>query len=127
MEKLPLNWIDDYFSDYELHKLAFKNIVYEAESKHQKIIVVDTYSFGKCLILDNEFQSAESDEYVYHESLVQPSLIMHPEAQSVLIIGGGEGATLRETLRHKSVKKAVMVDINDEVISCAKKRPPLIS
>lgn len=124
MEKLPLNWIDDYFSDYELHKLAFKNIVYQAESKHQKIIVVDTYSFGKCLILDNEFQSAESDEYVYHESLVQPSLIMHPEAQSVLIIGGGEGATLRETLRHKSVKKAVMVDINDEVISCAKKSLP---
>ncbi|MBM4054260.1 MAG: polyamine aminopropyltransferase [Planctomycetes bacterium] len=124
MEKPPLNWIDDYFSEYELHKLAFKNILYQAESKHQKIIIVDTHSFGRCLILDNEFQSSEADEYIYHESLVQPSLIMHSEAQNVLIIGGGEGATLRETLRHQSVKKAVMVDISDEVISCAKKHLP---
>ena len=124
MGKDPVNWIDDYFNNYELHKHAFKSIVHQVQSKIQKIIIVDTYSYGKCLILDNEFQSAETDEFIYHEALVQPSLILHPCAEHVLILGGGEGATLREVLRHKTVKKAVMVDIDKEMITCSKEHLP---
>lgn len=124
MEKLPISWIDDYFNGYELHKHAFKNVLYQVQSKIQNIIVVDTYNYGRCLILDNEFQSAEMDEFIYHEALVHPSLVLHPGAESVLIVGGGEGATLREVLRHKTVKKAVMVDIDKEMIDCSKKILP---
>ena len=124
MGKESINWIDDYFNNYELHKHAFKNIVCQAQSKIQKIIIVDTYSYGKCLILDNEFQSAEADEFIYHEALVHPSLILHPCAEQVLILGGGEGATLREVLRYKTVKNAVMVDIDKEMITCAKEHLP---
>ena len=124
MGKESINWIDDYFNNYELHKHAFKNIVCQVQSKIQKIIIVDTYSYGKCLILDNEFQSAEADEFIYHEALVHPSLILHPCAEHVLVLGGGEGATLREVLRHKKVKNAVMVDIDKEMINCAKEHLP---
>ncbi len=124
MEKSPVNWIDDYFNDYEVHKHAFRNIVCQVQSKIQKIIVVDTYNYGRCLILDNEFQSAEKDEFIYHEALVHPSLILHPGVESVLILGGGEGATLREVLRYPQVKKVVMVDIDREMIECSKKYLP---
>jgi spermidine synthase len=124
MNKTPVNWIDDYFNSHEIHKHAFKNIVHQVQSDFQKIIIIDTFNYGKCLILDNEFQSAEADEYIYHEALVQPSLILHPCAEYVLILGGGEGATLRETLRHKTIKKAVMVDIDKEMIKCAREHLP---
>lgn len=124
MEKNQTHWIDDYFNNYELHKHAFKDVVCQVQSEIQKIIIVNTYNYGRCLILDNEFQSAEMDEFIYHEALVHPSLILHPGAESVLILGGGEGATLREVLRHKTVKKVVMVDIDKEMIACSKKFLP---
>ncbi|HHT9111122.1 MAG TPA: polyamine aminopropyltransferase [Candidatus Brocadiaceae bacterium] len=123
-EKPPTHWLDDYFNSYEIHKHAFKNVIHQIESDIQKITIVDTYNYGRCLILDNEFQSAEIDEFIYHESLVHPALILHPCPERVLIIGGGEGATLREVLRYKTVKKAVMVDIDKEMIACAKKFLP---
>ena len=94
MEKAPANWIDDYFNNYELHKHAFRDVVCQVQTKIQKIIIIDTYNYGRCLILDNEFQSAEADEFIYHEALIHPSFILHPGIEHVLIIGGGEGATL---------------------------------
>ncbi len=124
MEKAQINWIDDYFNQYELHKHAFKSVVCQVQSKTQKIIIVDTYNYGRCLILDNEFQSSEADEFIYHEALVHPSLILHQGVEDVLIVGGGEGATLREVLRCKTVKKTVMVDLDQEMINCAKKFLP---
>ncbi|NUO07350.1 MAG: polyamine aminopropyltransferase [Candidatus Brocadia sp.] len=124
MEIPPLNWIEDYFNNYELHKHAFRNIICQVQSEIQKIIIVDTFNYGRCLILDNEFQSAEMDEFIYHEALVHPSLILHPGAESVLILGGGEGATLREALRYQTIKKVVMVDIDKEMIDCSKKYLP---
>lgn len=124
MKNAPVHWIDDYFNNYELHKHAFKNVICQVQSKIQKIIIVDTFNYGRCLILDKEFQSAEADEFIYHEALVHPALILHPDAESVLILGGGEGATLREVLRYQTVQKAVMVDIDKEMIDCSKKFLP---
>jgi spermidine synthase len=66
-------------------------------------------------------QSAQLDEFVYHESLVHPALLSHPGAKDVLILGGGEGATTREVLRHRSVRRCVMVDIDGEVVEFCKK------
>src|SRR4030066_330149 len=76
------------------------------------------------LILDGKIQCSESDEFIYHEALVHPAMIAHPKPETVFIAGGGEGATLREVLRHKTVKKAVMVDIDDEVTALCKKYLP---
>lgn len=121
---VPSRWICDYFSPYEVHKHAIKGTLYHGHSEFQEIVVAESYCFGKCLILDNEFQSFEVDEYIYHEALVQPALTLHPEPIKIAIIGGGEGAALREVLRHKTVKKAVMIDIDDKVIECSKKYLP---
>ena len=86
--------------------------------------MIETCAFGKCLILDGKIQSCESDEFIYHEALVQPVMILHPNPRTVFIAGGGEGATLREVLSHKTVQKVVMVDIDREVIELCKKYLP---
>eukprot|EP01104_Vermistella_antarctica_P009442 TRINITY_DN2430_c0_g1_i1.p2 TRINITY_DN2430_c0_g1~~TRINITY_DN2430_c0_g1_i1.p2 ORF type:complete len:264 (+),score=59.28 TRINITY_DN2430_c0_g1_i1:181-972(+) len=65
-------------------------------------------------------QSAEADERLYHESLVQPSMLLHPNPKTVFVGGGGEGATIREILRHKSVEKCVMADIDGETVQVCK-------
>ncbi len=120
----PSRWIYDYFSPYEVHQHAIKGTLYHGYSEFQEIVIAESECFGKCLILDNEFQSAERDEFVYHESLVQPALILHPNPKKVAIIGGGEGAAIREVLRNKTVTKAVMVDLDEKVVECSKKYLP---
>ena len=68
------------------------------------------------LLLDGKSQSAEADEFVYHELLVHLALLLHPNPKTVFIAGGGEGATAREALKHRSVEKVVMVDIDQVIV-----------
>ena len=99
-------------------------ILSSVRTKFQKMDIVRSGAFGTCLILDDKMQSTSSDEFIYHETLVHPAMLSHPNPENVFIIGGGEGATLREVLRHRTVKKAVMVDIDDQVIELCKKHLP---
>jgi len=89
-------------------------------SKYQTIIIADTEDYGRALILDDYIQSSYNDEHYYHESLVHPAMVTHPAPRDVLILGGGEGATLREVLKHKTVQRAVMVDIDGDVLEVAR-------
>ncbi|MEK7699327.1 MAG: hypothetical protein AAB332_02880, partial [Planctomycetota bacterium] len=75
MKTTPVNWIEDCFNQYEMHKHAVKNVICRVQSPVQEITIIDTYNYGRCLILDNEFQSAEADEFIYHEALVHPALV----------------------------------------------------
>ena len=92
-------------------------VLHTRRTKFQKLEVADTVSYGRALFLDDKIQSAELDEFVYHEALVHPALVLHPQPRSVLVVGGGEGATLREVLRHRTVERAVMVDIDQEAVA----------
>ncbi|MHC1563919.1 MAG: polyamine aminopropyltransferase [Candidatus Hecatellaceae archaeon] len=98
-----------------------KRILFMGETRYQRVEVVETYDYGKCLIIDGKIQSSTSDEWVYHEALVHPSMVSHPSPLRVLMVGGGEGATLREVLKHSPVREAVMVDLDREVIEIVKK------
>lgn len=91
-----------------------------ARTQWQDIAVIDTKAFGRMLVIDGETQSAERDEFIYHEALVQPALLGLPQPRDVLIVGGGEGATLREVLRRGDVRRVVMVDIDDRLIRFAR-------
>jgi spermidine synthase len=101
-----------------LDKYAYRmsKVVYTGKTAFQRVVIGDTFSYGRALMLDGAIQSAEKDEAIYHEMLVQPAMLLHPEPEDVLIIGGGEGATLREVLVHHSVKSVTMVDIDREVV-----------
>jgi len=99
-------------------------ILHEEKSKFQNVGVIRTTDFGTTLVLDRRTQSTEKDEFIYHESLVHPAMVTHECPKSVFIGGGGEGATAREVLRHKSVERLVMVDIDDAVVQICKKHLP---
>ncbi len=98
-----------------------KKVFVTEKTPYQEIMFAEIEEFGRALIIDNLIQSTERDEYIYHESLVHPAMLIHPDPRKVLIIGGGEGATLREVLKYKSVEEAVMVDIDEKVVEFSKK------
>ncbi len=90
-----------------------------ATSPYQELLIIDTPEYGKVLLLDGLVMLTERDEFVYHEMLAHPSLYTHPDPQKVLIIGGGDGGTLRETVKHPTVKKVVLVEIDKMVIEAS--------
>lgn len=113
----PCLWYEEEIDETLRWCFGLKRILRTGSSKYQDIALLDTDPFGKVLIIDNKLQSAEVDEWVYHESLVHPALLYHSGPSKVFIMGGGEGATAREVLRHKSVRNVVMCDIDEDVVS----------
>lgn len=121
MQKKFENVVIDWYHPYGIGiALKVKRKIVEKKTKYQKIEVYETVNFGKVLFIDGLIQSVEKGEESYHEVLVHPSLFAHPDPQNILIIGGGEGATLREALKHP-VKKVDMVDIDGDMVEIAKK------
>ncbi len=114
-------WFKEIFAEGVIYSYKVEKVYYSGSSKFQKIDLVELKVFGKTLFLDEKIQSAEIDEYIYHESLVHPAMMTHNEPKKVLILGGGEGATLREVLKHKTVEKVTMVDIDGELVEFCKK------
>ncbi len=124
MDTDPDKWFYDRVSRNLIQLHSIEGVLYTGQTKFQSAEVIRSGAFGKCLVLDGKIQSSEVDEFIYHEALVQPSMITHPCPETVFIAGGGEGATLREVLSHNTVKRAVMVDIDEEVIAICKKYLP---
>ncbi|MDK3155270.1 fused MFS/spermidine synthase [Kamptonema cortianum] len=96
----------------------------EGKTKYQQYQIVDMPTFGKTLFLDYKIQSSLLDEYVYHESMVQPAMTLHPNPKKVLVCGGGEGSTLWHALQHNTVESATMVDLDEELIDMVKIHMP---
>lgn len=104
-----------------------KQTLYKEKTDFQELVIIDTEDFGKIMLLDGLVMLSEKDEFVYHEMLVHPSLYTHPNPKRVLIIGGGDGGTLREVVRHPSVEKAVLVEIDGAVIEASKRFFPQVA
>lgn len=117
-------WYTEVGTPHELHQFAVSSVLFSGRTQFQEIAILDTREYGKMVVIDDRTQSAEEDEYIYHESLVHPGMIAHPAPRKVLVIGGGEGATLREALRHPTVDRVVMVDIDREVVEQCQKLLP---
>jgi spermidine synthase len=100
----------------DLHSYRVTQVLHASRTAFQQVVIADSVNFGRILMLDGAIQSSADDEDLYHEMLVQPAMLLHPDPRDVLIIGGGEGATLREVLAHGSVRRAVMIDIDQEAV-----------
>ena len=124
MEKSFRTWFQEYLTPNLAQYIAVRERVFSGKTRFQEVEVLDTIDFGRCLILDGKTQSSEADEFVYHEALVHPAMVAHPNPESVFIAGGGEGATLREVMAHNSVKSAVMVDLDGEVVEICRRFLP---
>jgi spermidine synthase len=118
------NWYVEEFAPSEQHHHAIDELYYAGRSEFQQIAVLSSPVFGKMLVLDGDTQSAQADERIYHETLVHPALAGAADRGEVLILGGGEGATLREVLRCADVARCTMVDIDGLVVELAKKYLP---
>jgi spermidine synthase len=117
-------WYVEQFSETELHHHAVEETYFAGRSAFQSVAVIRTAAFGKMLVLDGDTQSSQADEKIYHECLVHPALAALDKRSDVLILGGGEGATLREALRREDVRRATMVDIDGDVVTLSKKYLP---
>ncbi len=104
-------------------ELAIDEVMFEGRTSFQHILLTRT-SFGRTLCMDHNTQSSDADEGLYHAALVHPPLFSHPNPKRVLIGGGGEGATLRDVLRHPQVEKCTMVDIDEEAVQIFKEHLP---
>jgi spermidine synthase len=104
-----------------------KKTLFTGTSDFQDIAVVDSCEFGRMLVLDGVFQTSIFDEYVYHEMIAHVPLLTHPAPKKVLVIGGGDGGTVREVVRHREVEKVEMVEIDGVVVEVSKKYLPEIS
>jgi spermidine synthase len=117
-------WYVEEFFPTEQHHHAVDRVYYAGRTPYQSVGVIETPLFGKMLILDGDTQSSQHDEKIYHESLVHPAMAGASDRSQVLILGGGEGATLREVLRHPSVRRCTMVDIDGQVVDLSKQFLP---
>jgi len=101
-------------------------IIY-AESGIQNLFIMENKFWGKMLFINNNLQFTERDELIYHEMIVHVPLFSHRLPENILIIGGGDGGTVREVVKHKCVKNVDMVEIDEEVVKAAKEYLPALS
>lgn len=119
LDRGPRDFLDRYGPD-DYHVFSMGPALFAARTAFQQVEIREHPTLGRCLLLDDALQTAALDEHVYHEALVHPAMVLHPNPRRVLVLGGGEGATLREVLRHRTVRKAVMVDIDGELVDACR-------
>ncbi len=117
-------WMNEYITPWDIYAHGITNVLAYKKTAFQEMYIVETGAYGKALVLDGKWQSCTGDEFLYHEPLVQPAMLAHGSPKNVLILGGGEGATAREVLRWKSVQRAVMIDIDGEVVDACREHMP---
>lgn len=120
-----------WFSELQVPGLAIscetKEILYTEKTPYQKLAIIDTTTFGRMLTLDDVIQTSILDEFVYHEMITLVALNTHANPRHVLVIGGGDGGSIREIVKHPAVEKATLVEIDATVVEASKKYLPQLS
>ena len=117
-------WIDEYHQKtlrvgYKVNKKLF-----DEKSHYQRVEVVETAAHGKMLFIDRKAMISERDEFVYHEMITHVPMFVHPSVKRVLVIGGGDGGTLGQVLRHSTVEYCHLVELDKVVLEACKKHFP---
>jgi len=120
-------WFTDKDENQALSLRYTGEILHDTQSHYQRVRILESYKYGKILTLDNMVMTTEQDEYHYHEMISHIAMLTHHNPKNILVIGGGDGGTVREILRHKNVEKVTMVEIDNEVIQACKKHLPNIA
>ena len=121
------SWINETLYPDWGQRFLVKRELARVQSEFQDIVIFESFSHGRVMVLDGAIQITEADEFVYQEMLTHVPLLAHGEAETVLIIGAGDGGVLRRVLQHRGVKRAVMVEIDGEVIRLSKEFLPSIA
>lgn len=113
-------WVTEQQNENVNFTCRVKRTIYSEKTEFQQVEVLETEYFGKMMILDGVIQTTTFDEFIYHEMIVHVPMLAHPAPKKVLVIGGGDGGSVREIIRHKSVEKVDWVDIDGRVIEICK-------
>ncbi len=103
---------------------SVENVLYREKTEHQDLVIFENPVLGRVMALDGVVQTTERDEFIYHEMMTHVPLLAHGQAKKVLIIGGGDGAMLREVSRHKNIKQITMVEIDAGVVEFCRQYLP---
>jgi spermidine synthase len=117
-------WYQERHNDEVSFGLHVKKVLHSVQSQYQRVDVFESTGFGRVLTLDGLMMCSERDEFVYHEMIAHVPLLSHKNPKKVLVIGGGDGGTLREVLRHDCVEEAVLCEIDGDVVDAARKFLP---
>ena len=119
-----MDWIEEKQGDFYTQRYKVERCLFSEQSPFQKVEVVESYKYGRMLFNDSLAMISEWDEHVYHEMMAHVPLFVHPRPERVLIIGGGDGGTAREVVRHPSVVECTVVEIDEVVVRASKEYLP---
>lgn len=126
-----MGFMDLWFKECHTENLAsvlrVREVIHREKTPFQELCILDTVEFGRALVLDGFIQTTERDEFIYHEMLVHVPLMAHPCPERVLVIGGGDGGAVKEIIKHRKVKRVMMVEIDERVVKACKKYLPELS
>lgn len=121
------NWFTEKHTPHSGLTLEVGNTLFDQHSDFQHIQVLETLEFGRMLLLDGCVMLTDRDEHVYHEMIAHPALLTHPDPKSVLIVGGGDGGSVREVLKHETVESVHLVEIDEAVINTSRQFFPALA
>ncbi len=122
----PELWFTEKYSDTCGFTFKVKRVLMTDYSDFQRVDVIETYDFGRIMLLDGLIMLTERDEFVYHEMMAHVPLFSHPDPKDVLVIGGGDGGTVRELAKHTYLHSITEVEIDAKVIEVSKQYTPFV-
>jgi spermidine synthase len=120
-------WVEETFHSHWRVRLEAARVLHEVKTQHQHLVIFENPTWGTVLMLDGVCQLTTSDEFVYHEMMAHVPLMAMARPRRVLVVGGGDGGVLREVLKHPSVEKATLCEIDRAVIDLSLKHYPEIA
>lgn len=117
-------WYTEEHTNNVRFSIKVNKLLYSEESEFQRIDVFDSKEFGRFLTLDGLMMLTEKDEFIYHDMIVHIPMATNPNIKKVLVIGGGDGGTIRELTRYETIEKIDMVEIDKQVVDACKKYLP---
>jgi len=120
-------WVEETLHRGFRIRLKADRVLFDSETEHQHLIIIETPEFGRLMMLDGVIQLASKDEFVYHEMMAHVPLFAHGRAKKALIIGGGDGGVLREALRHPELESVTLCEIDRRVIDLCRAHFPEVS
>ena len=120
-------WVEEQLYPDWQQRFRIKRILVREKSSFQDILIFESFSHGRVLMLDGVVQVTETDEFVYQEMISHVPLVVHGEAKRVLIIGAGDGGVLRRVIQHDVVERVTMVEIDEAVVRLSREHMPAIS
>lgn len=120
-------WIEETLHQGIRVRLKADRILFDTETDHQRLVIFENSRFGKVMSLDGVVQLTAADEFIYHEMITHLPLLAHGHAENVLIVGGGDGGSLREALKHPDLKSITLCEIDESVIELCREHFPNVS